>query len=212
MRKKTNPGKAGSRQAEIAKSSLSESQSFESPSSSCAIVVKNPSSRCWLSAAEIHSDVISACRSVPESRTTMQPVRPLGHGMMVSVSPSSCFISAGIAAPISGLKFAILLKHELKTQRRISTCHTQGYHLGGSGFDWASSTRPGCHSLQKVRFGPISEALLWPIAARHKRQKSANSCLSESAEVATKRSSPRSSIIMPAFGMFIGRLIHGQKR
>lgn len=66
----------------------------------------------------------------------MQPVRPLGHGTMVIVSPSSCFISAGIATPISGLKCTILLNHEVKIQRRISTCHIQRHHLGGSGFDW----------------------------------------------------------------------------
>lgn len=38
----------------------------------------------------------------------------------------------------------------------------------------------------------------------HERQKAASSCLSESAEVATRQSSPRSSIIMPTFGLFIG--------
>jgi hypothetical protein len=59
-------------------------------------------------------------------------------------------------------------------------------------------------SLHTGRFWRVAALRDWPL--------SANSCLSEPAEIAPERSSPRSSIIMLIFGLFIGRLIHGQKR
>ena len=58
--------------------------------------------------------------------------------------------------------------------------------------------------ISEVAFLPLLSDSYGSVFAGRDGQESANSCLSEPAEIAPERSSPRSSIIMLIFGLFIG--------